>query len=197
MTFARLIRSDWVAFVAALALLLLMATTWYSTPAGREARRVENLSRPSGAESGQVAREVNGDARLLAANAERNAWRAPGTANRLILLGLLATVVLAVGAAYLRAAGRRFEPPWTPSCALAIVATLTGLALVAHALTRGENTTVETGLPLGLAALGVVALAAATSLRAEESGRAFRAIAATPAEQGPGPGAPGAATPPA
>lgn len=196
MTFARLIRSDWVAFVAALALLLLMATTWYSTPAGREARRVEGLSQPSGAEAGQVAREVNSDAKLLAQNAEKNAWRAPGALNRLILALLLATVILAVGAAYLRAAGRRLEPPWTPSSALALAATVTGLLLAAHALTKGENTTVEPGLPLALVALGVVALAAATSFRAEESGRAFRAIAAEPPAEGAGaPGAEPAAPP--
>ena len=103
-----------------------MALDWYSTVAGKEARRIEVLSQPSGA-AGQVEREVRETARFAAEGAERNAWQVTGAVDRIILLGLLATVLLALGAAYLRAAGKRFRPPSTPS-ALAAVAAVRGQA---------------------------------------------------------------------
>ena len=41
MTFARLRPSDWVVFVAALALLFTTAPDWYSTTRGEEARQIQ------------------------------------------------------------------------------------------------------------------------------------------------------------
>lgn len=177
MTFSRLLRADWVAFAAALALLLVMAMDWYSTAAGEEARRIEKLAKPQGATGGEVEREVKADAKVAAENAEQNAWQADRFLDRVILVGLLATILLAIGGAYLRAAAKRFEPPWTPSGVMALTATLTGLLLGVHILVlAGDDigTEIKAGAPLGAILLGVIALAGVTALRAEESGKAFR-----------------------
>ena len=44
--YSRLLRADVIAAVAALVLLFVMALDWYSTVAGKEARRIEELSQP-------------------------------------------------------------------------------------------------------------------------------------------------------
>ena len=103
MTFERLRIADWVAFAAALALLFVMALDWYSTPMGREARRIEQQNQPHGALGGEIAREVQSEARLAADKAERNAWQADGGIDRVILVALLLTAGLGVAAAFFRA----------------------------------------------------------------------------------------------
>src|SRR3954467_11956820 len=108
MTFERLRVADWVAFVAALALLLVMALDWYSTPMGREARRIEQRNQPHGALGGDIAREVQSEARLAAQKGERNAGQADGPIARVILAPLVPPAGRAVAAAFSRAAGRRF-----------------------------------------------------------------------------------------
>ena len=178
MTFRRLLRSDAVAMVAALVLLLVMAMDWYSSTVGERAREVEKLSEPSGGSVGsQAQRETQESAAEAAQAQEKNAWQATGLIDRLILIGLLGTVVLAVAAAWLRAAGRRFEPPSSPSTAAAVVATVTGL-LVAYRIIQepgfDETTTVQAGAPLALVVLGVVALAARESMRREAAGTAWQ-----------------------
>ena len=177
MTFERLRLADWVALVAALALLLVMALDWYSTPMGREARRIEQQNQPHGALGGEIAREVQSEARLAAQKAERNAWQADGGIDRVILVALLLTAGLGVAAAFFRAAGRGFEPPWTPSSLTAIAAVVTAL-LVAYRMVQqpglDEATTVQAGAPLALIVLGVLAFASGRGLRAEEQGHAFR-----------------------
>jgi hypothetical protein len=177
MTFERLRIADWVAFVAALALLFVMALDWYSTPMGREARRIEQQNQPHGALGGEIAREVQSEARLAADKAERNAWQADGGIDRVILVALLLTAGLGVAAAFFRAAGRRFEPPWTPSALAALGAVISAL-LVAYRIIQEPGpdavTTVQAGAPLAVAVLGALALASATGMRAEEAGRAFR-----------------------
>ena len=47
MNFSRLLRADVIAAVAALVLLFVMALDWYSADAGKEARRIEELSQPA------------------------------------------------------------------------------------------------------------------------------------------------------
>jgi hypothetical protein len=171
MTFARLRAADWVAFLAALALLFVTAMDWYSTTTGDEARRIEQISEPQGAEGGQVEREVQEQARITAEGAEKNAWQADDGIDRVILLGLLATVVLGVLGAFARAADR--------GRALTGLAGLAGAAtalLVAYRLLQqpglDEATTVKAGAPVGLAVLGVVALACAAALRSGERAEA-------------------------
>jgi hypothetical protein len=177
MTFERLRLADWIALVAAIALLFTMALDWYSTPQGREARRIEQLNQPKGALGGEVAREVQREARLAGEKAERNAWQADGAIDRVILVALLLTSGLAVAAAFFRAAGRRFEPPWTPSALTALAAVFTAL-LVAYRIVQEPGldvaTTVESGAPLAVAVLGVLTFASASGMRAEEAGKPFR-----------------------
>src|SRR3954470_5431421 len=122
-TFARLRTADWVAMIAALALLLIMAADWYSTTLGDEARDVQkNTQGNFKGEAGQDIRDANQDARTIAEGQERNAWQADALIDRVILLTLLATVALALAAGFLRAAGRSFEPPLTPSALAAVAA---------------------------------------------------------------------------
>jgi len=183
-TFERLIAADVVAMVAALALLFVMAADWYSTASGDEARRIERFTEPRGALGGEVPRELDRRARAVAEEQEKNAWQLPGTTDRVILGGLLLTVVLALAAGFLRAAGRRFGPPWTPSGLAAVCGSLTGLLVGYRTLQQpglDEATTVRSGVPLALVALGALAFSCARALRSEEAGTAWR----DPAAAGP------------
>lgn len=170
MTFARLRAADWVAFIAAIALLFVMALDWYSTVAGEEARRIEGLSDPVGALGGEVNRQVQADARVSAEAAEKNAWQVGGTIDRVILAGLLATTVLGVLTAFGRAGGRAGDGRAFPLGAVAaLVASVTALLVLYRMLQEpglDESTVVKAGAPLALVVLGVFALASAISLRA-------------------------------
>lgn len=176
MTFARLRAADWVALLAALALLLITAADWYGTSSGDEARRIQGLANPSGALGGEVAREVREQARTVAEGQEKNAWQIGGAIDRLILVALLVTFALAVLAAFRRAAGGGA----TATLATALAATGTAL-LVTYRIVQepgfDDVTTVKVGAPLALIALGVLALASAQSVRTEDA-----RAEATPAE---------------
>lgn len=179
MTFERLNRWDWVAFVAALGLLFVMATDWYSTVAGDEARRIERIEDPNLAPSGQIGREVEQRAAERAEGAERNALQPQSTVDTVLLVALFATIAFAGVAAYARAAARRFEPPTTPSAAAALAAALAAV-LVAYRIVEQPGsdvgTTVKAGAPLALVVLAVIAYASAQALKLEEDGRAFRVV---------------------
>jgi hypothetical protein len=170
-TFARLRAADWVAFVAALALLFTTAADWYSSTSGEEARRIEGLAQPSGAEGGQVEREVRQDASAAAEAEERNAWQATGVIDRLILLGLLATSALAILAGFARAARRGYGGALGPSAIAGLAAAATALLVLYRILQEpgfDKVNTVQAGAPLALAALGVIAYACAMAVKAEE-----------------------------
>src|SRR4051812_15399269 len=107
MTFERLRVADWVALVAAFALLFTLAMDWWTTPQGQEDRRIEHLQQPRGALGGEIPREVQSEAKLGGQKAERNAWQQDGGIDRVILLVLLLTAGPAGGAAGLPAGGRR------------------------------------------------------------------------------------------
>ncbi len=179
MTFERLNRWDWVAFVAALALLFVMASDWYSSVAGDEARRIERIEDPNPGASGQIGREVSERAAERAEGAERNAVQPQSAVDALLLVALFATIAFAGVAAYARAAGRRFEPPATPSAAAAVSAA-TAAVLVAYRIVQQPGsdlgTTVKAGAPLALVALAVIAFASAQALKLEEDDRAFRVV---------------------
>lgn len=176
MSFARLTRGDWIAWGAALVLLLSLSVDWYSTVQGDEARRIEGLAESSGGLAGQVERDVREDARIVAEGAERNAFQEGGALDRLILVVLLASAGLAFAAGALRAAGRRYEPPRTPSAAAALAAAAGGL-LVTYRIAQepglDAGTTVKVGALLGLVSAGALALGAASALRAEQRGTAW------------------------
>src|SRR3954454_802856 len=148
MTFQRLRVADWIALLAAIALLFTMALDWWSTPQGQEVRPIARLHQPKGALGRGVGREVQSEARLAAQKAERNAWQQDGGIDRVILLALLLTAGLGIAAAFFRAAGKRFEPPWTPSSITALAAVITA-RLVAYRTVQqpglDEATTIQAG----------------------------------------------------
>jgi hypothetical protein len=171
LTFERLRLSDWVVFVAALALLFTTAPVWYSTKAGDEARKVQQESQPEeGQPSGQSEAEVQREAGALADSAEKNLWEVKGTIDRIILIGVLATSALGVFAGFWRASGRTARG-LGPYGLCGLVATITALLVLYRILQEpgfDELTTVKIGAPLTLGVLGVYAFGAATSLRDDE-----------------------------
>jgi peptidoglycan/LPS O-acetylase OafA/YrhL len=168
--FARLRPSDWVVFVAALALLFTTAFDWYSTQAGVEARKIQENARPQeGQPSGQAEAEVERVAGALAESNERNAWQEDGTIDRVVLIALLVTAGLGVLAAFWRASGReaRALGPYGWAGLAACITALLVLYRILQEPGFDELTTVQIGAPLALGVLGVFAFAAATSLRQE------------------------------
>ena len=91
MTFEQLRPSDWVVFVAALALLFTTAPDWYSTTRGEEARQIQDQAGQSDAQEG---RDVESTAAAVAEAQERNAWQEDALIDRIILIALLATSAL-------------------------------------------------------------------------------------------------------
>jgi hypothetical protein len=176
MTFARLTRGDWVAAVAALALLLVMAMDWYTTEAGQEARTQEKQTQPRGATAGEVGRAVDERARIAAEEAEQNAWQADPFPDRIILVFLLASIVLAIAAAFLRAAAIRFEPPWTPSAMATIIGLFTAVLVATRIVQKPSvdiGAVIKLGAPLGLVCVGTLALGARAAWNAERDGSAW------------------------
>jgi hypothetical protein len=171
MSSARLRAADWVAFVAALALLFATAADWYSTEGGRQAREFEQ-----GAPAQGEGAELADDAAVAAEGQERNAWQADGAIDRVILVALLATAALAILAVLGRAAGRRSEDGIGLSAWAGTAAALTALLVLYRVIQEpgfDEVNTVQYGAPLALGLLGVLAFACAMSMRAgEEEGTA-------------------------
>jgi hypothetical protein len=169
-TLERLTLGHWVAWLAALALLFVTAMDWYTTKVGEEARRVEELSQPQGAEGAEIERRVQQQASERAESQEKNAWQADGFVDRAILALILAAFEMAVGAAVLRVA----ERPQLALAATALAAVFATLAavLVTYRIIQEPGldaaSEVEAGAPIALALLGVLALGAASALRAEE-----------------------------
>jgi hypothetical protein len=183
MTFERLRTWDWVAFIAALALLFVSATDWWSTRAGDEARTIQKESQPSGAMAGEVDRAVQSEAKFVAQGQEKNAWQTTGVIDRVILIGLLATVLFGVLAAFAAAAGR--DP--TASTLPAVAAGVTALLVVYRLVQQpgfDESTTVKLGAPLALVVLGVVGFASSKVMRmdpeAEAAAEEAETVAAEP-----------------
>ncbi len=177
MTFERLIAADALAMVAALALLLAMGADWYSSHGGDEARRIERSTDPKGGAGGQISRALEERAGVVAEGQEKNAWQVKEPIDRVILGALLATVALALGAGFLRAAGRRFRAPWTPSALAAAIAVLSALLIGYRMLDQpgvDEATTVKSGAPIALLLLGLLVLFCARAARAEEARAASR-----------------------
>ncbi|HVG74630.1 MAG TPA: hypothetical protein VM824_04565 [Thermoleophilaceae bacterium] len=173
MTFERLRISDWVVFIAALALLFTTAApVWYSTKAGDEARRVQQEAQPDeGQPSGQAEAEVEREAGALADNAEKTAWEADGTIDRIILICVLLTSLLGVLAGFWRASGRQARGIG-PYGLCGLVACITALLVLYRILQEpglDAVTTVKIGAPLTLGVLGIYAFAAASSIREEEA----------------------------
>lgn len=176
MTFARLTRGDWVAMIAALALLLVMSLNWYSTVAGADAREDAQSIQPRGAASGEVARALDKSAEAAATKAEKTAWEAGAFADRLVLFTLLAAIVLAIVSAWLRAASVRLRAPVTPSALTAGVGLFAVLLLAARIVQKPSadvGAVVKVGAPLGLACIGLLTIGARMAWNAERDGSAW------------------------
>ena len=165
MTFERLRPSDWVVFVAALALLFTTAPDWYSTTRGEEARQIQEQAGNSDAQEG---RRWSSDAAALAESQERNAWQEDALIDRIILIALLATSALGVGAAFWRASGRGTDG-LGPFGLTGLAACITALLVLYRIIQEpgfDDLTTVKIGAPLALGVLGVIAFACAIRARA-------------------------------
>jgi hypothetical protein len=168
MTFTRLRAWDWVAFIAALALLFVTAADWYSTKQGDEDRRIQKLSQPQGALSGEIDRNQQETAKIAAEGQEKNAWQVDGAIDRIILIGLLATSALGVLAAFAAASGRGGSGAFPPAALAGITAGVTALLVVYRVVQEpgfDEFTTVKIGAPLALLVLGVIGFASASALK--------------------------------
>jgi drug/metabolite transporter (DMT)-like permease len=173
MTFLRLTRGHLVAAVAALALIGVTAVDWYSTEQGQEQRRLERIQGgPDENSPDPVGRELSEELSIGAEGEERNVWQASGALDRIVLVLVLGAVLLALAAAALRAADRRYAPPYTPSVLAAATATLAALLVALRIFQVGAveaGGIVKIGAPLGLLAVGVLALGAARAARAERN----------------------------
>lgn len=171
MSFLRLTPGHVIAALAALALLLVTAADWYTTAEGEESRRIESIQgEPEEGAGGQITREVTESASITAESAERNAWDPDGPFDVIVLVSLLTAVVLALLAAVLRAAGRRYEPPLTPSVLAGGVATIAAVLVLARMIQKPlaeAGAEIEPGAPAALVALGAMAVGAALAARVE------------------------------
>ena len=197
MSFRRLTAGHWIAFVAALALLLAMAPDWYTDKVAEQDRQVQDQILP------QIDRETTPTQSEQHAEAaeerEKNAWQASGGIDKVILLLLLASAVLAIAAAFLRAAGRTPGPP-SPSA----LATVTGLAatlLVAYRILQppglNEAAVVKWAAPIGLVCVGLVAFGSRIATLAEREPPAAPATGAGAEGEPPPPPPPPPAPAPA
>lgn len=168
--FTRLVPGDLITTLAAVLLLFVLATDWYSTEQGDALRRVEQTAETDGSTSGEIGRKLQEEAEPAAERYEKNAWQADGALSRTILIVALLTIGLALGAALLRARGRRYPPPFTPSALVALFALL-GIALIFARVADppGSDTeaTFRAGVWIGIASFALVAFGAGRSMRRE------------------------------
>lgn len=182
MSFARLSRGHVLAVVAALALMLAMAADWYTTATGEQIRR-DQTALPDAEPGTVLADEVAAERErgsYQAEEEERNAWQASGVLDRLILTLLVGSVLLALATAALRAADRRYPPPFTPSAIAAAVAAAAAVLVAVRIVVEGAFVTggeVEVGAPLGLLAVGLLAVGAGLAARSERAASEPRAPA--------------------
>ena len=161
-----------IAFVGALALLLFMAMDWYGTEQGDEARRIESITEgSSGAEAGEIDRQLNEDARIVAEGEEKNAWQADALIDRILLGFMLAAVLFAALTAATRAAGAKPTKGIGPA-GLAALFAAGAAVLVAYRIIQepglDAGTNVKAGALLALVALAVIGLGSADALRADD-----------------------------
>jgi hypothetical protein len=182
MSFARLRLVDWVAFLAALALMFAMALDWYTTQQGAELRRDAGLAISGAATHGQGP-DLKGAYNTAANGFEKNAWQERATIDRIILVMLLVAAAAAVIAAFARAAGRRFKSPVTPSAVASIVGTVAAVLLLYRIIQPpgwNPGAVVKLGAPLGLLCVAVLAIAERIATRYERDGTAWSRVEPKP-----------------
>jgi len=192
-TFLRLNRWNWLAFAAALALLLVMSSLWWTTHQAEQCRHnaaVQTAPSPGGVQNSEITRKLKSDARRCEAKYDKTAWSASAFIDRVILICLLVAIVAAVAAAFLRAADRRFTPPRSPS-AIASVAGLVGALLILYRILQppGLNAAavIKSGAPIGLALVGILAIGARSAAVAEREAPPEPPAAAPESAAEPGP----------
>ena len=171
-----------VAAVAALVLLLVMATNWYGSHEADLARQLGNAANIGGAEAGEVGRAVKADADRIIARDEKNPWQERATVDRVLLVLLLLAVALPLIAAAVAAAGSRSKTP----TALAALAAVAAAVLLAYRIVNqpGNNgeTTVKTGALLGLAMLALIGIGSVWAYQREPAPEAAGEDATPPHE---------------
>ena len=191
MTFARLRRGDWLALVAALALLLVMSVDWYTTEAGEQAREdAAQTDQNGGPVANEAARSIDEDAEIIASRAEKNAWQADAFADRLVLFALLATIVLAIASAFLRAGGVGLGTRWSPAAVTTIVGLGAAILLAARIVQKPAadvGAVVTIGAPIGLVCAGVIVIGARAAWLGEREGEPEDTPADDPAAPTPPP----------
>lgn len=178
MSFERLTKGDALAWVAALAVVLVTAIDWFSTKLGDAARQIQHdVQVPNGPLGSEIPSTIQQQAKLVAQAQEKNLWQLHGGIDRLILIVVLAAALCATFAAAMRVAEHRYRGAFSPSAAAALLAGV-GALLVLYRLVQqpGDNqvTTVKSGPWLAFVALGLLCLGAALAWRAERDGTAYR-----------------------
>jgi hypothetical protein len=172
--------------VAAFALLLVMATDWYTTKLGENARDVQSKIEPQ--LNNDTVPSESAKEGAFADSQEKNAWQAGALIDRVLLLALVASIVLALVAAYARAADRRIGPP-SPSALASVTGLVAAMLLVYRILQPpglNEAAVVKVGAPLGLVCVGLLAIGARVATLSERR----RPAAGAAAGPGPDPAAP-------
>jgi hypothetical protein len=169
-TFARLSRADWLAFAAALVLLLVMSLDWYSTQGNEEAQKEAQKIHARGPSTAEAKQEVDRAAKEAEHRGDKNAWQASASADRLVLFALLVTIALAIAAAFMRAADKRLDLALTPSALTAIAGLGATLLLTGRILQKPSaeaGAVIKLGAPLGLVCVGVLTIAARAAWNGE------------------------------
>lgn len=162
-----------MAGIAALGLLLVtVGMDWYGTTQGDEAREIEEQTEgASGAESGEIQRNVHERAAEVADRETDKAWEADGLIDRVILVLLGATIVLAVVTWFTRSLGGRPTKGLGPAGACALLASVTAV-LVAYRIIQepgfDDATTVKAGPVVALLLLAAIAIGSSWALRDDE-----------------------------
>jgi hypothetical protein len=162
-----------VAGIAALALLLVtVGMDWYGTLEGDNARELEEQTEDAaGAEAAEVQRNVHERAAEVADRETDKAWEADALIDRIILVLLGATIVLAVVTWFTRSLGGRPTKGLGPAGACALLATLTAV-LIAYRIIQEPGldaaTTVKAGPVVALILLAAIAIASSWTLRDDD-----------------------------
>ena len=186
MTFLRLSRWDWLAFAAALGLLLSMSFVWWTTNQAEECRRVADAQTApefGGPQSREIDRKVESDAERCVAKHDKTAWSAPSFVDVIVLLALLTAIASAIAAAFLRAAERSFGTKRTPT-ELAAYAGLAATLLILYRVLQppglNDAAVVKPAAIVGLVLAGLLTITARSASVVERESAAASGDAQPP-----------------